>query len=122
MNTLPPFPTLKKPGVRDPLACLRSFIAKIKGLALKRGDHGSALEHNVLSRFVASEAELRDAGAASVQLIADKIKALQDYHREAMADGKLSPAEDRRLRAQLAEMYRSLIVLGRDLQAPAASA
>ena len=122
MNTLPPFPSLKKPGVRDPLACLRSFVGKIMALALKRGDHGSALEHRVLQKFVADEADLRDAGAKTVSLIARKIQALQDYRREAMADGKLSPAEDRELRTRIDALYAELIALGDELKAPALTA
>jgi hypothetical protein len=122
MNTLPPFPLLKKPGVRDPLACLRSFLAKVKALALRRGDHGSVLEHNVLGRFVAAEADLRDAGAKTVELIARKIGALQDYRHQAMADGKLSPAEDRELRRRIDALYADLIALGAELKSPALTA
>lgn len=122
MNTPIPFPSLRKPGVRDPLACLRSFLGKIKGLALKRGDHGSVLEHNVLGRFVASEAELRDSGARSVQIVADKLAALQAYRAEAMADGQLTALEDAELRRQIDALYVQLVSLGDELKAPALTA
>lgn len=122
MNTFSPFPILKKPGVRDPLACLRSFLGKIRGLALKRADHGAVLEHNVLGRFVVAEGELRDAGARTVELIAQKIGALQDYRELAMSDGRLSPAEDGELRSRIDALFAELIALSGELKAPALAA
>jgi hypothetical protein len=122
MNTPIPFPSLRKPGVRDPLACLRTFLGKITGLALKRADHGSVLEHNVLGRFVASEAELRDAGAKSVQLVADKLAAMQAYRADAMSDGTLTALEDAELRRRIDALYGQLVTLSAELRAPALTA
>lgn len=115
MNTLSPFPSLRMPGLRDPIAAVRGFVGKCRALACKRGDHGSVLEHNVLDKLVDREASLRDAGAKSAELIAKKISAAQQYFDEAMADGKLSAAERVRHESQLADLYRQLAELSRGL-------
>lgn len=118
MNTLPPLPRLQTPGLRDPLLCIFSFLGKCRNLAFKRGDHGTVLELNVMEKFAVREKELRDAGATSVRIIAEKIAAIQEYQRQAMADGRLSPAEDRYIRDQLAALYAQLIALQSELAVP----
>lgn len=120
MNTLSPFPSLQTPGLRDPLKCIFSFIGKCRLLAKKRADHGAVLEQNVLERFAVRERELREAGATSARLIADMIGALQEDYREALADGKLSAAEDKRIRQKLDELFGQLIVLQEGLAVPVA--
>jgi hypothetical protein len=119
MNTLSPFPLLRMPGLRDPIVATRSFIAKCIGLARRRADHGAILEYNVVNKLVDREAELRDAGANSAELIAQKIGAVQAFYREAIADGRLTPSEDRKIRAQLDELFAQLITLQQGLAVPA---
>ncbi len=126
MNTSIPFPLLQTPGLRDPLACIRSFVAKCRTLARKRADHGAVLEYNVVEKFADREAALRNAGAKSVDLIVEMIAAVQADFEAALADGKLTAAERCRHEAQLADLYRQLAALSAGLavreEAPLAAA
>lgn len=120
MNTLTSPLSLRTPGLRDPIRVLFSFIGKCRGLAKKRADHGAVLEYNVVEKMVDREAQLRDAGARSAELIAQKIAAVQDYYRTASADGQLTPAEDIRIREQLEQLYGELMALSNGLEVPVA--
>lgn len=105
MNTITPFPALQFPNLRDPLACLRSFLGKCRDLARKRGDFGAIIEHNVLDRFVTKEATLREAGATTAAMIDAQVAAIETYWSSAAADGRITPREKRAIDRKLSDLH-----------------
>lgn len=117
MNTSIPY-VLHQPGLRDPVNCLRSFLAKVKALAISRGDHGSALEHNVLGKFVDREGELRSTASRVAGVITIRLGELRAKFELAVQDGVVTSGERRALEKRLGRIEADARVLGSELIVP----
>lgn len=119
-STLLPF-VLRQPGTRDPVNCLRSFLKKIVALARKRGDHGAALEHNVLVRFVDCETRLRSTAAEAAAEISRRLIATHEKFKEAVLDGVVTAAERRDIERRFERIESDSRLLGTELVVPVES-
>lgn len=117
MNTSIPF-VLHQPGMRDPVNCLRSFLAKIKALAFARGDHGSTLEHNVLGKFVDRETALRNTAGQIADEINQRLIETHEKFKAAVLDGVVTAAERRALEKRFSRIESDARGLGAELIVP----
>lgn len=81
------------PTLRDYLRCVFSFLTKVRTLASKRGDHGSALEHKVIERFADGVRTQCHGIAADVELAAEADLAADHELTVVLADGVIEPHE-----------------------------
>lgn len=117
MNTASPF-ILHTPGQRDPVNCLRSFLVKIRALAMGRGDHGSALEHNVLGLFVGREVVLRSTASRIAGLINGRLVETRAKFTAALSDGVVTAGERRAIEKRLARIEADARTLSNELVVP----